>query len=76
MASHAGKKPRRRTSKLDKVYYSLANLILNNSRAREQGRPTLSLKTMADALKSQHGIQIHKSSVSRYLTKHNLLKQL
>lgn len=70
------KKTRRRTSKLDKVYYTLANLILSNSLAKEAGRPTLSLDRIADALKKKHGIQIDKSNISRYLSKHSLLKAL
>jgi hypothetical protein len=70
------KQKRKRSSKLDKVYYSVASLILSNSLAKEKGRPTLSLDNMAVALKKEHGVQIDKSSISRYLAKHKLLKVL
>lgn len=67
---------RRRNSKLDAFYYSIAQLMLDNSKSRARGEKILSLDKIRGALETKHKVAVHKSTLCRYLTKHNALKLL
>lgn len=70
------KKKRRRTSKLDDIYYPVAQLLLESARLKLAGKRPLSLETIADRIGKEHGIAVVKSTLSRYLSKHGALKLL
>ena len=61
------KKTRNRFSKLDEIYYQIAQLLLENSRLKLTGKRPLSLEDIADRIKKKHGIAVVKSTLSRYL---------
>lgn len=67
---------RRRHSKLDGFYYTIAQFVLENSKARALGKQILTLENMAETLVKKHGVLVHKSTLCRYLSKHKALKLL
>jgi transposase len=70
------KRRKRRNSKLDGFYYTIAQLVLENSKARALGKHILTLENMAKALQTKHSVRVHKSTLCRYLSKHKALKLL
>jgi len=67
---------RTRISKLDPLYYSIANHLLDNARARRAGAKRLSLQGICEKLARTHGVKVNKSTLSRFINRHNTLKLL
>lgn len=67
-------KRRNRSSKLDRIYYPVAHLLLDNARLKLAEEKPLSLEKIAENIARKHGISVHKSTLSRYITKHGALK--
>jgi hypothetical protein len=67
---------RKRISKLDKLYYSVANHLLDNARAKKAGVKKLSLEGICKELDRKHGVKVNKSTLSRFIGRHNTLKLL
>ena len=72
----AMKKKRNRKSKLSEYFHTVATLLLLNARAKAEGKPCLSLDKIAERIDKKHGVLIHKSTLSRYISKHHMLKLL
>ena len=70
------KKKRKRFSKLDAIYYPVAQYLLENAHLKLAGKRPQSLKTTAIRINEKHGISIHKSTLSRYISKHGALQSL
>lgn len=67
---------RRRISKLDKLYYAVANHLLDNARAKKAGVKKLSMEGICQELDRTHGVQVNKSTLSRFIGRHKTLKLL
>jgi len=67
---------RKRISKLDKLYYSVAQHLLDNARAKKAGGRKLSLERICKELDRMHGVKVNKSTLSRFIGRHNTLKLL
>lgn len=70
------KNKRKRFSKLDAIYYPVAQYLLENAHLKLAGKRPQSLDTIARRINDKHGISIHKSTLSRYISKHGALQLL
>lgn len=67
---------RKRISKLDSLYYAVANNLLDNARAKKAGVKKLSLDGICQELDRTHGVKVNKSTLSRFIVRHKTLKLL
>lgn len=67
---------RKRISKLDSLYYAVANNLLDNARAKKAGVKKLSLEGICQELDRTHGVKVNKSTLSRFIARHKTLKLL
>ena len=74
--SQPAKKKRKRLSKLDPFYYTVASLLFENARLRLEHQPARSLQDCALRIEKKHGVSINQSDLSRYINKHPMLKIL
>lgn len=72
----SARRTRKRTSSLDNFYYPIAQHLLNNARAKKNGVKKLSLDGICKELERTHGVQVNKSTLSRFISRHNTLKLL
>ena len=71
---HTTNRKRKRISKLDPLYYSVAQHLLGNARAKKSKVKKLSLDDICKELERAHGVKANKSTLSRFIDRHNTLK--